>query len=80
MSDVDIAFCRAMLALVMRDVREVTTAQERKAAWVYKTDRRSWEFHGPHAFYWYGTAGNAFDARYKGWSAWLAKYHPERAE
>jgi hypothetical protein len=76
-SDINNAFCRTMLSLVMADVKKVTTPAERKAAWVYKTDKRSWEFHGPRDFYWYGHADNAADARTQGWSAWLRKYHPE---
>lgn len=78
MSDINAAFCRTLLHVVMQDVKKVTTAAERKAAWVYRTDRRSWEFHGPNQFYWWGTAYNAHEARQKGWSAWMEKYHPEQ--
>ena len=67
------AFCRTKLSMIMPDVKAHTTAEQRKAVWVYKTGRQEWEFHGPGDFYWYGTADNASDARYRGWSAWLRK-------
>lgn len=81
-NSLDVAFCRALLAQVMPDVKANTTPAQRKAAWVYgyRVSGRqagSWEFHGPDDFYWHGAAANAYDARYHGWSAWLAKYHPE---
>jgi hypothetical protein len=42
-------------------------------AWVHTSDRKLWEFHGPDGFYWWGRAADAYDARFKGWSAWLEK-------
>jgi hypothetical protein len=30
-----------------------------------------WEFHGPDNYYWHGNASGAYEARYKGWMAWL---------
>ena len=42
-----------------------------KDAWVWCAGRDHWEFHGPGGYYWHGRAGNAYDARYKGWMAWL---------
>ena len=72
MSDLDITFSRTLLAATMEGVRPVTTVVERKAAWVYGLGRDQWEFHGPDGFYWHGRAGNAYDARAKGWDAWLA--------
>jgi hypothetical protein len=80
MSDINIDFCRTFLALVMTDVKQVTTTQERKDAWVYKCMKNHWEFHGPNEFYWHGSADNAYDARAKGWSAFLAKHHPDHGE
>ena len=77
MSDINQAFCRSLLSMIMPEVKKVTTAAERKAVWVYRYPRDHWEFHGPNDFYWYGSAGNAWDARYHGWSAWLRKHHPE---
>lgn len=50
----------------------LTVAESLREAWVYQTDGRRWEFHyGP--FYWHGRADNAYEARAKGWEAWLAK-------
>jgi len=43
-----------------------------KSAWVYKVGKDHWEFHFG-SYYWHGSADNAYDARAKGWSAWLAK-------
>lgn len=77
MSNVNVDFCRTLLSLAMEDVRKVTTAQQRKDVWVYRCMRDHWEFHGPDDFYWHGSADNAYDARAKGWHAWLAQFHPE---
>lgn len=73
MSSVDVQFCRSLLGLVMPEVRKHTTAEQRKTAWTYSYGRDHWEFHGPDGFYWHGSAGNAYDARYHGWSTWLTK-------
>lgn len=32
-----------------------------------------WEFVGPDKFLWRGPAADAYEARYKGWQAWLEK-------
>jgi len=80
MSDINVTFCRMMLSTLTRDFKRVGVGVKiKKDAWVYKTDRQSWEFHGPDEFYWYGHADNAADARYKGWHAWLRKHRPEQA-
>lgn len=74
----DSDFGRALLAQVMPEVREYTTAAQRKETWTYHFDRDHWEFHGPDKFYWHGSAGSAYEARYKGWCAYLAsKGHPD---
>lgn len=80
MTDINLTFCRALLKAVLADVKPHTTVAERADAWVIKTGRDSWEFHGPREFYWYGSADNAFDARAQGWQAWLAKFHPEETD
>ncbi len=71
MNDLNIAFSRTFLSMTMEDVKKHTTVAERKAAWVYGFGRQSWEFHGPNDYYWNGRADNAYDARAKGWAAWL---------
>jgi hypothetical protein len=72
MTDIDTAFSRALLAEAHKAVKAAFPAIDlRKAAWVWCAGRDGWEFHGPERFYWNGRAGNAFDARYKGWLAWL---------
>ena len=70
----DVAFSRALLSQVHGDVKAFRRAINLKSdAWVYRTMRDCWEFHGPDEFYWYGEASNAYEARHKGWSAWLKK-------
>lgn len=73
--DINVIFCRTLLAQTMEAVRPHTTAEQRKAAWVWTTDRKRghWEFHGPDEFYAEFRADNAYDARAKGWSKWLAE-------
>lgn len=76
-SDMNSAFSRSLLSLIMKDVRKVTTPAERKEAWTYHFNRDHWEFHGPKDFYWNGAAGDGWHARYCGWEAWMKKHHPE---
>jgi len=66
------AFCRANLAGTMENVRKNTTTKQRKTTWAYKYDPGQMvEFHGPDNFYWYGRGCCRWDARAKGWGAWL---------
>jgi hypothetical protein len=68
----DVAFCRALLAQAHNEVKaEFPDVNLREDVWVWKASRDHWEFHGPDDFYWHGTASNTFEARYKGWMAWL---------
>jgi hypothetical protein len=70
--DINIAFCRSMLSEAHNLVKlHFPDMHLRRDAWTYHFHRDHWEFHGPENFYWHGSAGNAFDARYKGWMAWL---------
>lgn len=80
MQDINIIFCRKLLELVHVDVRKhyLTVKCENigvrkllQLAWVWKDGRDCWEFHGPGNYYWHGRADNAYDARAKGWNAWL---------
>jgi hypothetical protein len=69
----DHTFCRTVLRFTMIDVRKRTTVAERKAAWAYRSgliDDQA-EFHGPGDFYWHGRAHCLYEARAKGWAAWL---------
>jgi hypothetical protein len=70
MTNVDVAFCRVLLAQIVPDVHK-KGKRVNKDAWVWLVGHDQWEFHGPDNFYWHGSAGNAYEARYKGWSAWL---------
>lgn len=74
--DINVRFCRLLLAALVEEFRaEFPKVRTNKHAWVYHFGRSDWEFQGakdgPAAgFYWSGKADNAYDARYKGWTAW----------
>jgi len=72
MRSINTAFTQTFLRLIMKQVRQHTTPEQRKKTWVYKLNDDHFEFHGPEDFYWHGTAGDKYDARAKGWSAWLS--------
>lgn len=71
----DVAFCRHLLASIHKDVKAARpNVNLRKDAWVAgPMFRDHYEFHGPGDFFWDGRAANAYEARYKGWAAWLRK-------
>ncbi len=69
--NINLVFCRNLLKSAIAEVRIHFPAVQTKFAWVWHIGRNHWEFHGPEAFYWHGSADNAYDARYKGWMAWL---------
>lgn len=71
MADINIAFSRALLAQILSAIRD-KGYRPVKDAWVWHAGRGHWEFHGPNNYYWHGRADNAYEARYKGWSAFLA--------
>lgn len=72
MSSDDVAFSRALLAQIMPEVLTNTTLKQRKQVWVHCLERgKLFEFHGPDKFYWHGRANDMYEARYKGWDAWL---------
>ena len=67
--NIDIAFSRKLLSILRAEL----TAEEKaklKTSWVWKSYGDHWEFHGPDKFYWHGRANDAYEARYKGTSAW----------
>jgi hypothetical protein len=72
MTDINIALTRQLLAQVAPDVKAAGYSPQ-KDAWVWHAGRGHWEFHGPNNYYWHGRAYNAYEARYKGWSAFLEK-------
>ena len=72
MTDINVAFCRTLLAAAHRDVKAFDPGiNPRRAAWVWCGGRDQWEFHGPDDYFWHGRADNAYHARYRGWVAWL---------
>lgn len=65
-------FDRALLREAHKEVKQrFPQINLRKDAWVWRFMRQHWEFHGPDNFYWHGSACSAYEARAKGWSAWL---------
>lgn len=72
MTNIDHAFCRSLLSQAHELVKlHYPETNLRADAWVWHFQRDDWEFHGPDGFYWNGSATNAWEARYKGWMAWL---------
>jgi hypothetical protein len=70
----DHTFCILLLKDVMVRVREHTTVDQRKDAWTWADSvRRMFEFHGPDGHYWYGQAHCKWEARARGWLAWMNK-------
>lgn len=65
------AFCQSMLRQATAMVRAHFPQVKVREAWTYHFMGDHWEFHGPDKFYWHGSADGAYDARYKGWMAWL---------
>lgn len=65
-------FCRILLSETLKDVKKVTTPEERKAAYAYKNSA-GYEFHGPDGFYVF--LGNKADclssAKANGWDKWM---------
>jgi hypothetical protein len=77
--NINVEFSRACLHQLAPSV-EAAGHRSMKDAWVWHDGHRHWEFHGPNKFYWYGRADNAYDARFKGWSAFLEKHNPTNGE
>ena len=71
MVSIDVIFCRRMLSETHALVKIAFPDVKLKDAWVWHSGR-IWEFHGPDGFYWHGRADNAYDARVRGWNAWLS--------
>lgn len=75
MSNPNVSFCRLMLSALVEEFRtEFPHIRTTRDAWVINAGFRDhWEFHAEDragTYYWHGHADNAYDARYKGWSAW----------
>jgi hypothetical protein len=69
---VNIMFCMRLMKEAHKLVKKHFPAiKVRSAAWTYHLGRGHWEFHGPERFYWHGSADNGWEARYKGWMAYL---------
>ena len=66
----DHTFCRLHLKEVMTDVRQVATSAQIDAAWAWKTSLGG-EFHGPGNLYWHGQVHCLWEAKARGWTAWL---------
>ena len=73
MTDINICFSQSLLRMGHATVKKhFPSINLRKDVWVWHFHHDHWEFHGPDDYYWNGSAGNAYEARYKGWMAWLA--------
>lgn len=75
------AFERAMLRDVVAEARKVGAVIS--DGWVHATKMgcgasTHYEFHYQGKCYWHGRAENAYDARAKGWEAWLEQQDTER--
>lgn len=70
---IDTIFCQTLLKEAHKAVKSFDDRINLRSRdyWVYDLGHDHWEFHGPDEFYWHGSAGNAYDARYHGWMAWL---------
>lgn len=69
-------FCRNYLKLVMADVKKHVSLEIRKAAWTYNYGRcKEFQINKvgdmPQNFYWHGRACCCWEARTKGWTAYL---------
>lgn len=73
MASVDTMFTRALLREAVKLVRLHYPEIKLRESYVMQPFRGHWEFHGPEKFYWHGRAHDAYEARYKGWTAWLRK-------
>jgi hypothetical protein len=69
--DINVIFCRRLLGELRRELYKHKVRPMADAS--VTNSGRFWFFEGPNGFYWEGTADNAYDARYKGWCAWLEK-------
>lgn len=58
---------------IAADVRRYDPTIKLRDAWVWCAGRDHWEFHFGD-FYWHGSAGGAYDARAKGWEAYLVRF------
>lgn len=70
--NINIVFCRELLRATTLEVLDVAPDTNLRDAWVWKAGPDHWEFHF-RDYYWQGCASNAYEARAKGWAAWLAK-------
>lgn len=81
MSTSDVEFSRHYLTEVHKDVKRVPglTGNLWKLAWVWTEGGKSqfYEFHGPEKFTYSMRATNAYEARARGWQAYIRQRHPE---
>lgn len=70
--NINVAFCREALKSIVADVRKLLPGVKLNDAWVYHLSNGRWEFHY-ESYYWQGSADNAYEARFKGWEAYMSK-------
>ncbi len=71
MTDINVTFCRRLLSQVAVDVAKAGYKINKDASVIESSGY--WFFEGPEDFYFECDADNAYDARYKGWTAFLKK-------
>ena len=74
MTSINTAFGRALLVQAHDLLRKYFPQMKNihMCGWTYKISDGHFEFHYKD-FYWHGNAGNAYEARYHGWLAWMKK-------
>jgi hypothetical protein len=66
------SFSRLFLKGVLAEVAEIVPKNDMKKAWVWTSDRRTWEFHfGDYFDYFH--ASDAYEGRAKGRQNWMAR-------
>jgi hypothetical protein len=70
-----IVFDRKKLAIISPAIKKAGFSALKYGSTTSRTNGM-WEFGGPDNFIWAGKASNSYDARYKGWFAFLTMRHP----
>lgn len=69
-------FCRIHMGVVRQIVNKLVDVKIRKQAWAYNHGRDSVEFQIPGVdFYWHGSGCCLWEAKARGWEAYLEQYH-----
>ncbi len=72
MASADIRFSQLSLKETMAEVRPMAPDHKDASVFKVRSFRDTWEFRF-REFYWADKAHNAYEARDKGWQAWMAQ-------